>query len=254
MSNQIGFRTLFRKETDRFLSVMIQTLFAPLVSSLLYVAVFGLPMQQMPSQLEGVSFLQFLIPGLIMMGMINNAFQNSSSSLMIAKYSNTIQETLIWPISAFEKVSAYTFAGALRGLLVGFITYLAVLFFIQIPVEYPVLVFLVSALVCCTFSALGIIAGVWAKNFDQMTILNQFIILPLIFLGGVFYSIQKLPPIFQTLSLFNPILYMIDALRFSFLGVSDLSIWVSCSVLILFQVFSAGVAWRVFYTGYGLQN
>jgi len=254
MSNPLGFRTLFRKETDRFLSVMIQTIFAPLVSSLLYVAVFGLPMQQMPSQLEGVSFLEFLIPGLIMMGMINNSFQNSSSSLMIAKYSNTIQEILIWPISSLEKVGAYMFAGALRGILVGGITYLAVLPFVKIPLESPILVIVVSALVCSTFAALGIIAGVWARNFDQMTILNQFLIMPLIFLGGVFYSIHKLSPFFQKVSMCNPILYMIDALRYGFLGVSDLSIWISLSILVLFQIFAAGTAWWVFHSGYRLQT
>ena len=236
------------------MSVKIQTLFSPLISSLLYVAVFGLPMQQMPSQIEGISFLEFLIPGLIMMGMISNAFQNSASSLMIAKYSNTIFEILTWPISSFEKVSAYMFAGALRGILVGAITYLAVLPFVALPIESPLIVIVVSALVCSTFSALGIVAGVWAKNFDQMTILNQFLILPLTFLGGVFYSIQRLSPFFQKVTLVNPILYMIDALRYGFLGVSDLPIYFSLSLLVVFQFLAASLAWWVFHSGYRLQT
>ena len=254
LNNPVGFKTLFRKESDRFLSVAIQTLFAPLVSALLYVAVLGVPMQNMPSQIEGVSFLAFLIPGLVMMGMIHNAFQNCASSLMISKYNNTVQELLTLPLSALEKLMAYMFAGMYRGLLVGFITYLAVLPFVDIPLEHPVLIVMVSLMVTSTFAAFGIAAGVWATNFDQMAILNQFLILPLIFLGGVFYSIERLPPLFQKISLLNPVFYMIDSLRYGFLGVSDMSPWISISILAVFQVSSMGLSLWIFKTGYRLQS
>jgi len=254
VNNPVGFKTLFRKESDRFLSVAIQTLFAPLVSALLYVAVLGVPMQNMPSQIEGVGFLAFLIPGLIMMGMIHNAFQNCSSSLMISKYNNTVQELLVLPLSSLEKLLAYMLAGMYRGLLVGFITWLAVLPFVSMPMEYPVLVLIVSLMVTSTFAAFGIAAGVWASNFDQMAILNQFLILPLIFLGGVFYSIERLPPLFQKVSLLNPVFYMIDSLRFSFLGVSDMSPWVSLPILAFFQILAMGLSFWIFKTGYRLQS
>lgn len=254
MNNLIGFLTLFKKETDRYMSVAIQTLFAPLISSLLYLAIFGLPMKEMSSQVEGVSYLAFLVPGLMMMGMINNAFQNSSSSLMISKYTGTVSELLVLPISSFEKVLAYTLAAMGRGLIVGALTLFTASFFVEIPFNNIPLIILVCLLVNSSFSLLGICAGIWAKNFDQMTILNQFILMPMIFLGGVFYSIKNLSGLFQKLSMINPVLYMIDALRFAFLGVSDISILISMSVLILINIISFVAAWWIFDSGYKLQS
>lgn len=254
MNNLIGFLTLFKKETDRYMSVAIQTLFAPLVSSLLYLAIFGLPMKEMGSQVEGVSYLAFLVPGLMMMGMINNSFQNSSSSLMISKYTGTVSELLVLPISSFEKVMAYTLAAMGRGLIVGVLTLITACFFVNIPFSNIPLIILVCLLVNSCFALLGICAGIWAKNFDQMAILNQFILMPMIFLGGVFYSIKNLSGLFQQVSMINPVLYMIDALRYGFIGSSDISIIVSMSVLTIVNVIAFVAAWWIFHSGYKLQS
>ncbi|MCJ8344205.1 ABC transporter permease [bacterium] len=254
MNNTIGFLTLLKKETDRYMSVAIQTLFAPLVSSLLYLAIFGLPMKDMQSQVEGISYLAFLVPGLMMMGMINNSFQNSSSSLMISKYTGTITELLVLPISSMEKVMAFTFAAMGRGLIVGFLSLVSAMFFVDMPFHNITLILLVCILVTSCFSLLGVSAGIWAKNFDQMAILNQFILMPMIFLGGVFYSIRNLSGLFQKVSMFNPVLYMIDALRYAFIGVSDIPIMISMSVLLIVNLVAFVLAWWIFDSGYKLQS
>ncbi len=236
------------------MKVAIQTVFSPLISTLLYVAIFGLPMQTAFKEVHGVPYLAFLVPGLIMMGVINNAFQNPSSSLMIAKYNNTINEILMLPLSAMEKVVAYVGGGMFRGLLVGFVIWICVLPFVHLPLAHPFLVILVALLVSAIFSAFGIIAGVWARDFDQMAVLNNFLLTPAIFLGGVFYSIHNLPGWVSKVSLFNPIFYMIDGLRFGFIGQSDVSPVLSLGVLFALLLVNVFFSWRVFVTGWRLQQ
>ena len=217
----VPFRTLFYREVHRFFIVINQTLLAPVISALLYLFIFGYSLGDRFGTFHGFGYLHFLVPGLVMMGLVNNAFQNPSSSIMISKFEGNIVDILMAPMGHVEIIFGYMLGGMFRGLLVG-TSILAVSCFLALPpFAHPLYLIAVALLAAAVFSLLGIIAGVWAEKFDDLALFPTFIITPLIYLGGVFYSISILPPFWRRVSLFNPLLYMINSLRFGFLGVSD---------------------------------
>ncbi|RFC38877.1 MAG: ABC-2 type transport system permease protein [Candidatus Nitrotoga sp. CP45] len=210
--------------------VGFQTVLAPVLTALLYLLIFSYVLAQHVEVYPGVHYTAFLIPGLMMMAMLQNAFANSSSSLIQSKITGNIVFVLLAPIAYWEFFAAYVLASMLRGLVVGIGVYLAALWFAQPPLLFPIWIILFAVLGSAMLGSLGVVAGMWAEKFDQLAGFQNFIIMPLTFLSGVFYSIHSLPPFWQALSRFNPFFYMIDGFRYGFFGVSDISPWVSLMV------------------------
>jgi ABC-2 type transport system permease protein len=225
-----GFSTLLYKEVLRFWKVAFQTVAAPVLTALLYLLIFSHVLEEHVAVYPGVKYTAFLIPGLVMMSMLQNAFANSSSSLIQSKITGNIFFVLITPLSHIEFFGAYMIASIIRGVVVGLGVYLAALFLVSVPMHNPLWVLAFAAVGAGVMGALGIVAGVWAEKFDQIAAFQNFIIMPLTFLSGVFYSIRSLPEFWRGLSHFNPIFYMIDGFRYGFFGQSDVSPWLSLAV------------------------
>ncbi len=216
----VPFQTLLRREVTRFLSVPTQTVFTPLVSALLYMLIFGLSLGDRLA-FHGVRYTEFLVPGLVMLGVLNHAFQNAASSIMISKFEGNIVELLVAPISYLEMTLAYMLGGVARGLIVGTATWAACLPFSGAVPRNPLFALAVTLSAASTFALLGLLAAIWADRFEGISAVSTFVILPLTYLGGVFYSMDVLPPFWRAVARFNPMLYMVDGLRYGFLGVSD---------------------------------
>ena len=231
MSAWRGPWTLFKKELLRFWRVSFQTVAAPVMTALLYLLIFSHVLEGRLQVYPGVEYTSFLIPGLIMMSLLQNSFANSSSSLIQSKVMGNIIFILLTPISYMGLFVAFMAASVLRGLFVGLGIYLVAIFFVELPVVHPWLILAFAVLGSALLGALGIIAGIWADKFDQMAAFQNFIIMPLSFLSGVFYSIHSLPPFWQKVSHLNPFFYMIDGFRYGFFGVGDISPWVSLVVV-----------------------
>lgn len=219
----VGFRTLFAKEVLRFWKVSFQTLLAPLVSTLLYLLVFAQVLNGRAEVYPGVSYREFLVPGLAMMAMLQNAFSNTSSSLTQSKVTGNIVFILLTPLTPFEIFSAYVLAATVRGLAVGACVILATIYFFPHFPGNPLFLIAFALLGNMLAAILGLIAGMSAEKYDQLAAFQNFLIVPLTFLAGVFYSINTLPPFWRSVSRFNPFLYMIDGFRYGFFGVSDIS-------------------------------
>lgn len=226
----LSFYSLLYKEVFRVWKVGFQTVLAPVLTALLYLLIFSHVLAQHVEVYPGVHYTAFLIPGLMMMAMLQNAFANSSSSLIQSKITGNIVFVLLAPIAYWEFFAAYVLASMLRGLVVGIGVYLAALWFAQPPLQFPIWIILFAVLGSAMLGSLGVVAGMWAEKFDQLAGFQNFIIMPLTFLSGVFYSIHSLPPFWQELSRFNPFFYVIDGFRYGFFGVSDISPWVSLMV------------------------
>ena len=252
--NLTGLYTLFYKEVLRFGKVILQTLLAPVITALLYLLVFGHVFEDRVRIFPGVNYTMFLIPGLVMMSVIQNAFANSSSSLIQSKVTGNIVFMMLTPLSHLEFFLAFVLAAALRGILVGLGVYLVALMFTAVPVQHPGFILVFMFLSSAALGALGVIASVWAEKFDQLAGFQNFIILPLSFLSGVFYSIHSLPEFWQKLSHFNPFFYMIDGFRYGFFGMSDVAPGVSLAVVALFLVVLSGVTLALLKRGYKLRD
>lgn len=250
----IGFQTLLRKEILRFWKVAFQTVAAPVLTSLLYLLIFAHVMSGSNAAFPGVTYEQFLIPGLAMMTILQNSFANTSSSLIQSKITGNILFILLPPLSHWNFYFAYVIAATVRGLAVGLGVFLVGFFMTHIPVHNVAWVLAFAFLGSAMLAALGIIAGLWADKFDQIAAFQNFIIMPLTFLSGVFYSIKSLPGFWQILSHLNPFFYMIDGFRYGFFGTSDVPIWLSFSVaLSAFAVLSAGAV-GLLKSGYKLRQ
>ena len=226
-----SFYTLFYKEVLRVWKVSFQTVLAPILTSLLYLLIFSHVLERHVQVYAGVAYTAFLIPGLVMMALLQNAFANSSSSLIQSKITGNIVFVLLAPISYTEFFAAYVLASVVRGLVVGSGVYIALLLFAQPPLQYPLWIALFALLGSALLGTLGVVAGIWAEKFDQLAGFQNFIIMPLTFLSGVFYSIHSLPPFWQDLSRLNPFFYMIDGFRYGFFGVSDVTPGLSLAVV-----------------------
>ncbi len=252
--NLWGTYTLFAKELLRFSKVAWQTLAAPIVTVLLYLLVFAHVFEGRLQVFPGVSYSAFLVPGLIMMAVIQNAFANSSSSLIQSKLAGNLVFILLAPLSALELFLAFVLAAVVRGLLVGVGVCLATVAFVSLPVHSPALMLLFALLGSTVLGTLGLIAGIWAEKFDHLGVFQNFVVVPLSFLSGVFYSIHSLPPFWQRLSHVNPFFYMIDGFRYAFFGQSDVDPRLSVAVAGLFLVLAATLALALLRRGYKLRN
>ncbi|MDD5174901.1 MAG: ABC transporter permease [Sterolibacterium sp.] len=227
----IGFTTLLYKEVLRFWKVGFQTVAAPVITALLYLLIFSHVLETHVKVYETVSYTAFLVPGLVMMSMLQNAFANSSSSLIQSKVTGSIIFVLLPPISYQAFYLAYVLAAVVRGISVGVGVLLATLWFAPLQFVAPLWIIVFALLGGAIMGSLGVIGGIWADKFDQLAAFQNFLIMPLTFLSGVFYSIHSLPPFWQQVSHFNPIFYMIDGFRHGFFGVSDVSPWHSLVVV-----------------------
>lgn len=232
----VSFYTIASKEVIRFLRIWTQTLLPPVVTTSLYFVIFGSFIGSQIADINGISYMAFIVPGLLMMGVINSSFMNVVSSFFFAKFIHYIDEFLVSPTPNWVILAGYVIGGALRGLLVGLIIYIVSVFFTA-PQVYNfgiVLVFIVMTSI--VFALAGFLNAVFAKKFDDISIFPTFILTPLTYLGGIFYSVKMLPELWQTVSLFNPILYMINGFRYGFYGFADVDVWLSFGLLMLFTV------------------
>lgn len=249
-----GFYTLFYKEILRFYKVILQTVVAPVVTTLLYLLVFSHALSAHVEVFEGLSYTAFLIPGLVMMTIIQNAFANSSSSLIQSKVTGNIVFILLAPLSYLEFYLAFMLAAVVRGLVVGLGVYLVAVLFVPLPVHSLVVVLVFAIAGSAILGTLGVIAGIWAEKFDQLAGFQNFIIMPLSFLSGVFYSIHSLPDFWQRLSRFNPFFYMIDGFRYGFFGVSDVSPLISLAMVSVAFLGFAALTLVLLRRGYRLRD
>lgn len=250
--NTVGVRTLLMKEVRRFMRVPGQTLFSPLISTSLYFLVFGLTPGGTVSATEGVPYLDFIVPGLVLLGTANNAFLNSSSSLFITKIQGTVVDLMVAPLGPAELLIGFISGAMIRGLIVGLATWATTLYFTSIHLVHPLETLAFLLLSAYVFAVLGLLAGLWADKFEQINFFPTFVMLPLTFLGGVFYSVQRLPEPFRTISLFNPVVHMVEGLRAGMLGL-PLPQTPGLVILVTLAVGSTALGYRLLKTGYKLK-
>jgi ABC-2 type transport system permease protein len=250
---QIRFLTLVRREVNRFLKIKRQTVAAPLLETFLYISVFGAALGSRIKTLHGFDYVVFVIPGLIMMAWAMNAFSNNSSSILQQKFQRAIDDQLSSPASPLELLLAFTLGGFLRGMTVAVLTFTAASFLVDLPVEHVLVLLPGLFLVGFFFAQVGVLVGVRAEQFDDVSTAQTFILQPLIFLGGVFYSASLLPEPFETLTQFNPVYYMIALVRYGFLGYTETSIGLSLLLLTLANLALFAINYRLFAKGYKLR-
>lgn len=254
MENLIGFRSLVRREIIRFTSVFMQTILPPVVSSFLFIFIFGLFVGRGLSQIHGMTYLQYLIPGLMMMYLVEGSYLNTSTSLFVSRWAGHIQEILITPLSYFEMVGAMVIGGLARSLVEAFCVYLVSLFFVRMPIAHLFVVFYFAIFVSLSFSCFGLIVGLLAEEFEHLSISTTFIVTPLIYMGGVFHSMSMIPVYLQNVMYWNPIFYMTNGMRYGMLGVSDASPTVSMLVVFVLFIILFSVVVYLFKTGYKLRK
>ncbi len=249
-----GWKTLFYKEVLRFWKVGFQTVAAPVVTAVLYLLIFGHVLEGHVTVYDRISYTAFLVPGLVMMSVLQNAFANSSSSLIQSKIMGSLVFILLTPLSHWAWFVAYVGSSVVRGLMVGLGVFIITLAFARPEFAAPVWILVFALLGAALLATLGLIAGLWADKFDQMAAFQNFIIVPMTFLSGVFYSIQSLPPFWQAVSHLNPFFYMIDGFRYGFFGQSDTSPWLSLSIVGLAWLAVSFLAVHLLRTGYKIRN
>ena len=250
----IGFQTLFYKEILRFWKVATQTLTAPIVTAMLYLLIFGHVLESRVQVYPGVGYTAFLIPGLVMMSVLQNAFANSSSSLIQSKITGNLVFVLLPPLSHWELFSAYVLAAVVRGFAVGAGVFVITAWFAHLSFVAPWWILIFALLGSAMLGTMGLIAGIWAEKFDQLAAFQNFLIMPATFLSGVFYSIHSLPPFWQAVSHAHPFFYMIDGFRYGFFGQSDVNPLLSVTIVAGFFVALATIAIRMLKSGYKLRH
>ena len=252
--NHHAVAAIYRFEMARFRRTLWQSLATPVITTSLYFVVFGAAIGGRMGQLDGVPYGAFIVPGLIMLALFTESLSNASFGIYLPKFTGTIYEVLSAPVSAFELVLAYVGAAATKSVILGLVILGTANLFVPVGIAHPFWMIAFLLLTTVTFCLFGFILGVWANGFEQLQFIPMLVITPLTFLGGAFYSIDMLPPAWQTFSLFNPIVYLISGFRWSFYGVADVPVWISLVATIgFFLVFLAIVAW-MFRTGYRLKS
>ncbi|MEW5741019.1 MAG: ABC transporter permease [Myxococcota bacterium] len=251
--NVIGAKTLLAKEVRRFLRVPGQTVLQPLISTTLYFVVFGYTLGGRQESVEGVPYVQYIVPGLVFLGVANNAFLNSSSSFFITKIQGTITDLLVAPLGPPELLFGFITGAMTRGLLVGLLTWAVALVFTGAHLVHVAGTVVFLCLSAYVFAVLGLLAGIWAEKFEQINFFPTFLMLPLTFLGGVFYSVRHLPEPFRTVSLFNPVVHMVEGLRAGMLGLEEQSL-LGLGLLVGLAVGATAVAWQLLRTGYKVKS
>jgi ABC-2 type transport system permease protein len=249
-----GWQTLFYKEVLRFWKVSFQTIAAPVLTSVLYMLIFGHVLDQHVKVYDQVSYTAFLVPGLVMMSILQNAFANSSSSLVQSKIMGNLVFMLLAPMGHWSWYGAYVGSSVLRGLAVGTGVYVCTAWFGDFSFAAPIWILVFAVLGAAILGALGLLAGLWAEKFDQMAAFQSFVIMPMTFLSGVFYSIHSLPSFWQGVSHFNPFFYMIDGFRYGFIGHSDASPWFSLSVVLITFLAVSALVLHLLRTGYKIRG
>ena len=252
-SNWIGVWNLYLRETRRFTKVYTQTIIAPVITTLLFLAVFALALGTLRQDVAGVPFIEFLAPGLIIMAIAQNSFANTSSSIVISKVQGNIVDTLMPPFTASELTAAIALGGATRGLVVGLVVSITMTIFVNLEFQNITVILFFAFMASLMLSLIGIIGGIWAEKFDHIAAVTNFIVTPLAFLSGTFYSIERLPKVAQGFALFNPFFYMIDGFRSGFISHSDSSILVGAIVLVSANIVLWTTCTWMFYSGYKLK-
>jgi ABC-2 type transport system permease protein len=249
-----AYYTMIRNELVRIIRIWAQTLLPPVVTTSLYFVVFGKFIGGQFAPIHGFSYIQFIVPGLIMMSVITSSYMNTVSTFYFSKWTRTLDEILVSPMPGWLVVLGFVSGGVIRGLLVGVLVLIVSLFFTHLVIFNVLALIVAVVLTSVVFSLAGLINGVYAKGFDGISIVPTFVLTPLTYLGGIFYSIQQFTPFWQKVSLFNPILYMINAFRYGFLGFADINIWICFGVLIAFLGIAVAVLLYLFRHGIGVKN
>ena len=252
--NWQGLKTLYLREVRRFWKVGMQTVAAPVVTTLLYMMIFVVAMQGGRSGFPGVSFGEFVAPGLIMMAILSNAFANTSSSLIQAKIMGTASDFLMPPLSPFELLMGFALGAATRGIVVGAVTAICVAFFAKLGVAQLWAIVFFGVFASLLMGLVGIIAGLWSEKFDHLAAVQNFVVMPMTFLSGTFYMVDNLPEPFRTASHFNPFFYLIDGFRFGFLGQSEGNVWIGMAASVAITLVLALISWKLFQKGWRLKT
>lgn len=251
--NTIGLFTLIKREIDRFINVYTQTIVAPVITTLMFYTIFALAFGGLTRMVGNVPFLEFLAPGLIMMTMVQNAFANTSSSLVISKIQGSIIDVLMPPLSNLELCLGFIIGGVLRGLVVGLCTTLVIGIFVQLHFSSAALIIIYAVLGTTLLSVIGVAAGIWSDKFDHIAAVTNFIVTPLTFLSGTFYTIDSLPPLWQGIAHYNPFFYMIDGFRSGFIGHADGNTFLGIVVLLICNILMIALAYTMLKTGYKIK-
>jgi len=252
--NYLCLFTLFKKEVFRFLKVGIQTVVGPAISSLLFLAVFSLALGRSVNQINNVNLAEFIAPGLIMMTMLQNSFANPASSIGQSKFQGNIVDILMAPLSDYELALGYIFGAVARGVICGLVTFFAIILFIPLSVYSYSALFFFTLMGCFMMGTMGTMVGIWADKWDQQQGITNFIVLPLTFLSGTFYSISRLPEFWQNFALFNPFFYNIDGFRYAFIGQSDSQLFLGAIILIFLNICLFFLCYLMFKKGYKLKS
>jgi len=245
---------IYHHEMQRAIRTLLQSLVSPVITTALYFIVFGGAIGSRIEEIDGVDYASFILPGLVMLTVLTQSVTNAAFGIFFPKFLGSIYEILSAPVSYLEIVVGFVGAAATKSLLVGLVILATATLFVDVEVRHPVLMIVILVVICVVFSLLGFIIGIWAKNFEQLQLVPLLIITPLVFLGGSFYSITMLPPLWQTVSLFNPVVYLVSAYRWSFFGQADVNLWFSAAMIALFTAVCLAVVWWMFRTGYRLRE
>lgn len=247
-------KSLAAKETNRYMRIWVQTLVPPVITTSLYFIIFGKMIGNRIGEMNGFSYMEYIVPGLIMMFVITSSYSNVSSSFFSQKFQKNIEEILVAPVPTHIIIWGFLIGGIGRSVLVGTLVTIISMVFVPLHIHSWVFGIITLLMTAILFSLAGLINGIFARSFDDVSIVPTFVLQPLTYLGGVFYAISMLPPIWQAISKVNPIVYMISGFRYGFLGVSDVSIWVSMSILVLFSVVLYSICWYLINKGRGLRS
>ena len=252
--NHHGVWAIYRFEMARALRTLWQSLVTPVITTALYFVVFGGAIGSRMQELDGVGYGSFIVPGLIMMNLLQLSISNASIGIYFPKFTGTMFELLSAPVSAMEMVLGYVGAAATKSIVIGLIILFTAMLFVPVPIAHPFMMFAMLVLTALTFSLLGFIIGIWAKGFEQLSFVPALVVTPLTFLGGAFYTINMLPEPWRTVSLGNPVVYLVSGFRWSFFDKGDVSIWVSLGFTAAFLLLCLGVVGWIFRTGWRLKN
>ena len=252
--NWYAIKAIYKFEMARTRRTILQSIVAPVISTSLYFVVFGAAIGGRIQEVERVTYGAFIVPGLIMLSLLTNSISNASFGIYFPKFSGTIYELLSAPVSMFEAVLGYVGAAASKSLILGVIILATSALFVPLQIAHPFVMMLFLLLTCITFSLFGFIIGIWADNFEKLQLIPMLIVTPLVFLGGSFYSASMLSPFWQTVTMFNPVLYLISGFRWSFYELSDVSIGVSLAMILLFLAACSATVWWIFKTGYHIKK
>ena len=252
--NFIAFKSIYLHEMDRFRRTLGQSLISPVISTSLYFIVFGSVIGGYVQNIDGISYGSYIVPGLLMLTLLTQSISNTSFGIFFPKFNGTIYEILAAPISTVEIVLAFVGAGATKTLIVGVIIFITSTFFVDVYVQKPLLMIMILILVAFTFALFGFLIGLMSSNFEQMSVVPTLVITPMVFLGGSLNSLDMLPPFWQTVTYFNPVVYLINGLRYSFYGVSDFNIWISISSMIIFLIICVIIVSMLLKKGYNIKS